>query len=193
MFSSKDYITAALEHRKLDRIPMCETAIWPETIARWQSEGMPEDADPIDYFGFDSIIINHPFGCGFFDYQILEETDDMITDLSPFGTTIKYYKKSNSSSGWQELDHKVKKIEDWRNVRSLVDKYGDQTILMGNINADILAKGNKSEIEDEIASKIIAAKKSGGYIYHIDHSVPPTVSFETYSFAIEQVKKYGVY
>lgn len=48
-------------------------------------------------------------------------------------------------------------------------------------------------IEDEIALKITIAKENGGYIYHIDHSVPPTISFEAYSHAIEMVKKYGNY
>jgi len=35
--------------------------------------------------------------------------------------------------------------------------------------------------------------KGGGYIYHSDHSVPKTVSFQQYSNIIELVKKYGVY
>ena len=31
----------------------------------------------------------------------------------------------------------------------------------------------------------------GGYIYHSDHSVPPTVSFEQYNRVMELVKMYG--
>ena len=42
-------------------------------------------------------------------------------------------------------------------------------------------------------SKILIAKENGGYIYHSDHSVPPSVSFENYKYAIEMVEKYGKY
>ena len=32
-----------------------------------------------------------------------------------------------------------------------------------------------------------------GYIYHIDHSVPPTVSLANYSLLIRLLKENGVY
>jgi uroporphyrinogen decarboxylase len=35
--------------------------------------------------------------------------------------------------------------------------------------------------------------KGGGYIFHSDHSVPPTVSFDNYKYAMELVDKYGRY
>ncbi len=78
-------------------------------------------------------------------------------------------------------------------VRTIKAKYGDKITLMGNINADILAKGDLAEIEDEIASKITVAKQNGGYIYNIDHSVPPTISFDVYSRAIQWIKQYGAF
>ena len=47
--------------------------------------------------------------------------------------------------------------------------------------------------EEEIRTKLTAAKQGGGYVYHSDHSVPSDVSFENYCFAVEMVKKYGAY
>lgn len=347
---SRDRICAALEHKTLDRIPICETHFWPETIKRWQKEGLPGNTEPVDYFELDKLVVDYPVDCGFFPYEIFEETQEYRIDLNPYGTTVKYPLNGGSSAGHSELDHKVKTIEDWRkakerltatndrilkiqepkagayvtispvdhfwmsfrmcglenlccwllqkpeemreiyhdyvtfllemldlyvergaefdgvwffsdmaycsgpmfspqifrdvispgyerikdwckknkkamllhtdgniskllpelirigfdwvqplearagnDVRTYKDEYGDQITLMGNINADILATGQKNEIEDEIASKIMIAKKNGGYIYHIDHSVPPTISFEAYAHAIEMVKKYGSY
>jgi uroporphyrinogen decarboxylase len=39
----------------------------------------------------------------------------------------------------------------------------------------------------------LAAKENGGYIFHSDHSVPSSVSFESYCLAIELAKQYGAY
>lgn len=77
-------------------------------------------------------------------------------------------------------------------VRALKPQYGDRLTFLGNIDVRKLA-GTRDEIEQEIASKLTAAKVGGGYIYHSDHSVPNDVSFENYAFAIEMVKRYGAY
>jgi uroporphyrinogen decarboxylase len=77
-------------------------------------------------------------------------------------------------------------------VADLKARYGEQLVLFGNIDARALS-GTRAEIEAEIAAKIPAAMERGGYIYHSDHSVPSSVSFENYAFAIELVKKYGAY
>ncbi|MDO8587540.1 MAG: hypothetical protein Q7T82_10930 [Armatimonadota bacterium] len=48
-------------------------------------------------------------------------------------------------------------------------------------------------MEEEIRSKLAVAMRGGGYIFHSDHSVPPTVSFENYRYAMELVDEYGRY
>lgn len=63
---------------------------------------------------------------------------------------------------------------------------------MGNINMDKFAM-NKAAIEEEVLSKLIPAKETRRYIFHSDHSVPYTVSFEDYSFGMELAKKHSVY
>jgi uroporphyrinogen decarboxylase len=78
-------------------------------------------------------------------------------------------------------------------VRQLKKQYGDKISFMGNIDAVVLSTGDKEKIEEEIRSKMTEAKKKGGYIYHSDHSIPPTVSLETYKFVMQLVDKYGMY
>jgi len=78
-------------------------------------------------------------------------------------------------------------------VRVLKGAFDNNIVFFGNINADVLANGTKEEIEHEVISKIETAKAGGGYIYHIDHSVPPTVSLENYRFARKLVKEHGNY
>jgi uroporphyrinogen decarboxylase len=77
-------------------------------------------------------------------------------------------------------------------VRELKGQYGDRLVLVGNIDVRKLS-GTRKEIETEIATKLSVAKEGGGYIYHSDHSVPNSVSFENYAYAIDLVKRYGAY
>jgi uroporphyrinogen decarboxylase len=77
-------------------------------------------------------------------------------------------------------------------VRQLKPLYGDRIIFFGNISADAMARGGE-ELETEVRTKVLAAKPGGGYIYHSDHSVPPTVSFENYRRVIELVREHGRY
>lgn len=78
-------------------------------------------------------------------------------------------------------------------VRELKRLYGDRISFMGNIDVTILSTGDWQRIEDEVRSKILIAKEHGGYIYHSDHSVPPSVSLETYRYVMELVDRYGRY
>jgi len=77
-------------------------------------------------------------------------------------------------------------------VRDLKSRYGDRIVLFGNISADAMARGG-AELELEVRSKVLAAKRGGGYIYHSDHSIPPTVSFDSYRRVIELVREHGRY
>jgi uroporphyrinogen decarboxylase len=77
-------------------------------------------------------------------------------------------------------------------VRRYLQEYGDRLSFMGNINADALA-GGKERVRQEICDKLPEAKSSGRYIFHSDHSVPVTVSFEDYSYAIELAKEIAPY
>ena len=77
-------------------------------------------------------------------------------------------------------------------VRRLKPHYGKRLVLFGNIDARQLA-ATREEIEEEISTKLNAAKTNGGYIYHSDHSVPNDVSLDNYRFALEMVEKYGKY
>jgi uroporphyrinogen decarboxylase len=72
-------------------------------------------------------------------------------------------------------------------------EWGDRLAFMGGIDVRAMAHPDPAVIEQEIASKIPAAKQGGGYIYHSDHSVPDNVSFKQYSRVIDLVHQYGRY
>ena len=78
-------------------------------------------------------------------------------------------------------------------VRALKPLYGDRISFFGNMNMDVFATNDRAAIREEVTSKLLAAKPGGGYIYHSDHSVPPTISFESYSYGVELAKELGGY
>lgn len=77
-------------------------------------------------------------------------------------------------------------------VREYKKLLGDEITLFGNISSDILSL-KKEDIKKEIESKVKVAKEKGRYIFHSDHSIPSTVSFENYKYAIEIAKEIGKY
>jgi len=78
-------------------------------------------------------------------------------------------------------------------VRELAPQFGHRLALFGNINAMTMGTNDLEAIEQEIAGKFAVAKQSRGYVYHSDHSVPPTVSWETYQHIIALLEKHGRY
>ena len=62
----------------------------------------------------------------------------------------------------------------------LRDKYGKDILLIGGVNKRALARG-KEAIQQEIA-RIAPIVEQGGWIPHVDHRVPPDVTFEDYLY-----------
>lgn len=88
----------------------------------------------------------------------------------------------------QPLEAKAK-----MDIRKLCPKYADRLALFGNIDVMIMGTNDREQIEEEIRTKLAAGMATKGYAYHSDHSVPPTVSWETYQFIMGLVEKYGKY
>jgi uroporphyrinogen decarboxylase len=77
-------------------------------------------------------------------------------------------------------------------VRQLKPQYGTDLAYMGNIDVRKMS-ASPAELEDEVRSKLEVAMPGGGYIYHSDHSVPPTVSWSNYVTLMELLGRYGSY
>jgi uroporphyrinogen decarboxylase len=71
-------------------------------------------------------------------------------------------------------------------------EYGDKLVFMGNVDFERVAMGAR-QAEEEIRNKVGLGKEGGGYIYHSDHSVPPTISLAHYRHALDMVRHYGRY
>lgn len=71
--------------------------------------------------------------------------------------------------------------------------YGDVLALWGGIDIRVFGSDDPNAIEKEIAAKVPAAMKNGGYIFASDHSIPPSASLEQYGKWLKYAYKYGTY
>ncbi len=107
-------MTSVYEHRESDRCPIVDLP-WPSTLERWHREGLPSDADWIDYVGADRIeaitVDNSPR----FPVQVLEETDEYIIHTNEWGLTKKDFHDLHSTP--HRLDYRVTDPESWAEAK----------------------------------------------------------------------------
>lgn len=78
-------------------------------------------------------------------------------------------------------------------VRVYKREFGQDIAMFGNIDMDILAKGDRRAVEREVVTKIEAAKVDGGYLHCSDHSVPPTISWDMFRFWQDLARQHAEY
>lgn len=76
-------------------------------------------------------------------------------------------------------------------VRDLKRKYGKDLAFMGNIAHHEMMLPDEAEAKALIQDKVRVGSEGGGYIYHSDHSIPPSVSLERYKKVLEWVEEAG--
>ena len=111
------------DHREADRIPIIDGP-WGATIERWQREGMPEDADWVDYFGVDHVSSVGADISPRFEQKTVEETDDYIISTTSWGATLKTFKHAASTPEF--YDFKVKTPDDWREAKERMTPHRDR-------------------------------------------------------------------
>jgi hypothetical protein len=72
-------------------------------------------------------------------------------------------------------------------VNEVNKQYGNKLSMRGGVDKREISK-DFSGIDKEI-DRIRPAFEMGGYIPHIDHSVPPTVSWDNYRYYLEKLCK----
>ena len=72
----------------------------------------------------------------------------------------------------------------------ILDRYGDEIVITGGIDARAISTNDRAVVAREIAAKVPVAKRKK-YIYHSDHSIPYDVTLDTYRYLVDKVKEYG--
>ncbi len=107
--SSRQRIKAALNFETPDQLP-CNESPWPDTLDLWHSQGLPEDIEPAEYFGWD--LCSMSLDCSpRFEQKIVEKNDPWYTYQDRWGYTAT--KKINGASSVHFFDHKTDSREKW--------------------------------------------------------------------------------
>ena len=113
--TSHERFTRMFEHREADRIPVIDDP-WDATIARWQREGMPEDVSYVDYFGLDKRYLIGVDNSPQYERRTVEETDEFVTTITEWGTTLKNWKMEASTP--QFLDFTIVDRDSWAEAKA---------------------------------------------------------------------------
>jgi len=77
-----------------------------------------------------------------------------------------------------------------QDVRELRKIHGRDITFFGNLDVRNLS-GSREDVREEVMGKLEAVAKDGSYIFHSDHSIPPTVSLENYMYALELLDEFN--
>jgi len=75
----------------------------------------------------------------------------------------------------------------------LKKKVGDKLCLVGNIDMDVMTRGNPQEVEELVKRNLREIAPSGGYIVGASNSVPEYIPLKNYNAMRKTTLKYGRY
>ena len=115
----RDLFRQIMYYGSFEKMPVIHFATWPETVQRWQQEGLPEGADLHEFL--DTKPLWYGVGPRFggtdadlipsFEEQVFEETETYRIQKMKDGTICKYWKHNCSIP--QFLDFTLKTGKDW--------------------------------------------------------------------------------
>ncbi len=77
---------------------------------------------------------------------------------------------------------------------ALTERFGDQLAFVGGMDVRVLEAGDRAAIKREVVRLTRGMIERGGrYVWGSDHSVPPTVAYQDYLYALETCREHGSY
>jgi len=76
----------------------------------------------------------------------------------------------------------------------LFDEFGDRLSFFGGVDCRSLVANDREWIERELQEKVrYVVERGGGYILRTDHSIPPSVDYETFKFFLARGREVGTH
>jgi uroporphyrinogen decarboxylase len=130
---------AVMEYQPVDRVPNWELGAWPQTIDRWEAEGLDVTRHHWDWFTGDQAFGMDPrefirFNGSLipaFDEELIEENERYVFFRDSIGRTRKALKEGTSHGGRMSMDtyidFPVHNMEEWQalkpRLRMRIDRY----------------------------------------------------------------------
>ncbi len=127
--NARERFRATCRFEPVDRPFRWEIGFWPETIARWHNEGLPEEVDDLLaylHFRMDLRVplilgsYENPGLCPLFEEQALEETGEYRVKRDRVGAVIREF-KSGQSALPQFLEFPVKDMRTFEDIKWRLD------------------------------------------------------------------------
>ncbi len=117
MMTERDRFVAALSGGDADRVPLCELAFWPETVSRFEAEGMPRGVSLNEYFGLDRLaFFTYDGDLG---YGEPPRPDGRGYELYRAGNGVVYRQRTDGASSTPVyVDSIIREAADWEEHRS---------------------------------------------------------------------------
>lgn len=115
--TSRERVLMALNHKEPDRVPIHDIP-WGATLKRWRKEGLPEEDDVADYFGYEFV----SFGVDItprYPVKTIEKNENFIVATTPAGGRRKNF--IDYSTTPEVIDWPVKSKDDWREIRKRLE------------------------------------------------------------------------
>ncbi|MCF7837086.1 MAG: hypothetical protein K9N49_00490 [Candidatus Marinimicrobia bacterium] len=72
-------------------------------------------------------------------------------------------------------------------------QFGERLSLMGGMDVRALYSNDRARVDAELEAKIPQVKQGFGYVLHSDHSIPDTVTYDTYRYFVNRGLELGRY
>ncbi|MBP1658515.1 MAG: uroporphyrinogen decarboxylase [Bacteroidetes bacterium] len=70
-------------------------------------------------------------------------------------------------------------------------RYGDRLCLIGHVDVDMLARGTREQVRDQVRKNIAEAWTGTGYCAGSGNSIPEYVNFDNYMAMLDAVREFG--
>ncbi|MGA2076482.1 MAG: uroporphyrinogen decarboxylase family protein [Terriglobia bacterium] len=122
----------------------------------------------------------------------------LVEECHAHGLPVIYHGCGNASSIYEDFieiginAYNPLEAKAGLDVVELRRRFGHRMGFCGNMDVMVWAAGNRDELKRVVLTKLNAAK-GGGFIFQSDHSVPSSVSGESYDYVVKLVRQYGKY
>lgn len=117
--NDRERFLKCMNYEPVDRLPLHLVGAWPDTLARWRNEGLPDGVKDLDaYFGLKSLQVRNVGGnTGLqpkFEQCTISENESERVFIDGYGRKVLDFKNSTTMPEW--LEFPVKTREDLRRV-----------------------------------------------------------------------------
>lgn len=121
--TTQERFTKMFEHKLADRVPIIDYP-WAATVERWQREGMPSGVDFEDFLDIDQVFHISVDNSPRYESKVIKETDEYITTITPWGTTLRNWKHAASTPEF--LDFTIIDPDSWKKARERISPSKDR-------------------------------------------------------------------